>query len=142
MSQPLNIYEINSLGWIWKLMYDPKVWVENISFDDGAFVPEYLKPIAAQEKAEEDKRAQEKAELDAVRKAEAAKSKQTAFSPLHVDYNHGQNCWDDRPFLQSSMLRYGVIRPVRRPNFVQGEGAALYLPPTWLVVSENDQLNL
>lgn len=43
--------------------------------DDDAFVPEYLKPIAAQEKAEEEKRAQEKAELDAVRKAEAAKSK-------------------------------------------------------------------
>ena len=28
------------------------------------------------------------------------------------------------------------------PTLCGGKGAALYLPPTWLVVSENDQLNL
>ena len=46
------------------------------------------------------------------------------------------------PLLPSSMLRYRAIGPVRRPNFVRGEGAALYRPPIWIVVSENYRLNL
>ena len=44
------------------------------------------------------------------------------------------------PLPPSSMLRYRLIGPVRWHNFVRGE--ALYLPPIWLVVSENDRLNL
>ena len=46
------------------------------------------------------------------------------------------------PSPPSSMLRYRAFCPVRRPNIVRGEGAALYRLPIWIVVSENDRLNL
>lgn len=48
----------------------------------NVFFSEHLKPIAAHEREVEAQRAKEKAELDAIRKAEAAKSKDL-FCPLY-----------------------------------------------------------
>ena len=60
-----------------------------------------------------------------------------------VTYNRGQNYWDDRPFPPppSSMLQYWGISPVRQPNFVWGRGGIISTS-YWIVVSENDWLNL
>ena len=53
-----------------------------------SFLTEYLKPIAAHEREEETLRAKEKAELEAIRKAEAAKSEW--YSTIRVVVGEGQ----------------------------------------------------
>ena len=51
-------------------------------------------------------------------------------SKIFIDYNRGQNCWDDWPFPlpPGSMLRYRAIGQVRQPNFVRGGGGGVISP--------------
>ena len=62
----------------------------------------------------------------------------SGYDKLESSYNRGPNCWDDRPFPPLPEFNVEISSYL---TLCGGRGRH-YRPPTWLLVSESDRLNL